>query len=149
MSENSFYIYQTDDAKDLPLPSYKTECSAGMDVYANICRDLEIYPDKIVSVPIGIKISMPPNFEAQLRPRSGLALNHGITMINCLGTIDADFRGEIKVLLINLGKLPYTIKRGDRIAQIIINKIERVQWVVKDCLDETPRGEGGFGHTGR
>ncbi len=148
MSENKFYICKTEDAADLPLPSYMTEGSAGMDLYANVHNDVCIIPGEIIAVPTGIKISLPVDFEAQIRPRSGLAFKHGISMINSIGTIDADFRGEVKVLLINHGKQPFTVSRGDRIAQMIINRIERIKWDIVQQLDETKRGEGGFGHTG-
>lgn len=148
MSEAKFIIMQTEDAKDLPLPRYMTPQSAGMDLYANVHEDTEIARGEIKAIPAGIKISVPNDYEAQIRPRSGLALKNGITMINSIGTIDADFRGEIQILLINLGKSPFIIKRGDRIAQMIINKIERIQWQISGQLDETERGEGGFGHTG-
>ena len=148
MCVDGFFMMQTKDARDLPLPEYMTPQSAGMDLYANVGDNMEIVPGEIKAVPTGIKISMPSNYEAQIRPRSGLAYKHGITMINSIGTIDADFRGEIKVLLINLGKENFLIKRGDRIAQMIINRIERIQWCRCTSLDETERGEGGFGHTG-
>lgn len=148
MSEAKFIIMQTEDAKDLPLPRYMTPQSAGMDLYANIHEDVEMAKGDIKAIPAGIKISVPSDYEAQIRPRSGLAFKNGITMINSIGTIDADFRGEIQILLINLGKSPFVIKRGDRIAQMIINKIERIQWQISGQLDETERGEGGFGHTG-
>lgn len=149
MQENKFFITQTDDAGDLPLPGYMTPQSAGMDLYANVPETVELAQGEIKAIPTGIKISVPSDYEAQIRPRSGLALKNGITMINAIGTIDADFRGEIHVLLINLGSSVFRIHRGDRIGQMVINKIERIQWQVSDRLDETTRGEGGFGHTGR
>jgi dUTP pyrophosphatase len=148
MPENKFLIMQTEDAKDLPLPKYMTPQSAGMDLYANVHEPVELAKGEIKAVPAGIKIAFPSDYEAQIRPRSGLALKNGITMINAVGTIDADFRNEIQVLLINLGQSAFRIHRGDRIGQMVINKIERIQWQISDRLDETERGGGGFGHTG-
>ncbi|MBW1677134.1 MAG: dUTP diphosphatase [Deltaproteobacteria bacterium] len=119
-----------------------------MDLCAAIKDNQELPVGSITVIPTGIAIALPPGFEAQIRPRSGLAFKHGIGIINAPGTIDADYRGEIKVALINLGEGPYTIRRGDRIAQMVIQKVYQVQLEVADALEETERNEGGFGHTG-
>ncbi len=149
MPTERFLISKTEDAKDLPLPRYMSHMAAGMDIYANVSADETILPSEIKLIATGIKIAMPQGFEAQIRPRSGLALKHGISMVNTPGTIDADYRGEIKVILINFSKEPFVIKRGDRIAQMVVNKIEMVDFVfVEELSEDTARGSGGFGHTG-
>jgi dUTP pyrophosphatase len=135
-------------AQNLSLPSYATEQSAGMDLSAAIDGRLELTPGQRALVPTGIAIALPPGYEAQIRPRSGLAAKNGVTVLNTPGTIDADYRGEIKVILINLGQETFTIERGMRIAQIIVARHERATWDVVDFLDETKRGAGGFGSTG-
>lgn len=134
-------------ARDLPLPRYMTAAAAGMDLYAAVEGAVILTPGRIMAVPTGISISMPPEYEAQLRPRSGLALK-GITMPNAPGTVDADYRGEVKVILMNLGESDFVIERGMRIAQLVVNKIERVEFEETDALGDTGRGAGGFGHTG-
>jgi len=134
--------------QDLPLPSYATDGSAGMDIYADVENDVVIKPGEIALIPTGIAIELPPGYEAQIRPRSGLAINHGITLLNTPGTIDSDYRGEIKIILINLGKKEFVVKRGDRIAQMIISKYAKVEWEEVKELNTTQRGAGGFGHTG-
>jgi dUTP pyrophosphatase len=144
----NFLIKQLSHAKDLPLPSYQTEGAAGMDLYACVENPQTLKPMERAIIPCGFKMALPIGFEAQIRPRSGLALKHGLSMPNSPGTIDADYRGELGVLLINLGNEDITISRGDRIAQMIINKVERVQFTQTDTLPESPRGEGGFGSTG-
>ncbi|MGV8079013.1 MAG: dUTP diphosphatase [Syntrophales bacterium] len=131
----------------LPLPSYMTTQSAGMDIHAAVAEDTVILPGERVMIPSGIAISLPAGFEAQVRPRSGLALRHGITLVNAPGTIDADYRGEIGILLINHGHIPFTVRRGDRIAQLVVQQVARVIWTEQEQLDPTARGEGGFGHT--
>lgn len=146
--EKNFYIVRTDDAKDLPLPKYMSDGAAGMDIYANVHTDTVVTVGEIKLIPTGIRIALPQGYEAQIRPRSGLALKNGITMVNTPGTIDSDYRGEIGVIIINHGHEPFTIKRGDRIAQMVINKYEHVCWTETDSLDETERGSGGFGHSG-
>jgi len=133
---------------DVPLPAYETAHAAGMDLRAAVREPLTLAPGERALVPTGIRIAVPPGAEAQVRPRSGLAIRHGITMVNAPGTIDADYRGEIRVILINLGQEPYTLRRGDRIAQLVIAPVLEVHWDLVDTLDETPRGDGGFGHTG-
>ena len=131
-----------------PIPFYQTEQSAGADLYANISESLSIKPLERVLVPTGLIIELPINFEAQIRPRSGLAFKHGITVLNSPGTIDADYRGEIKVLLINLGQEEYQIQPGERIAQMVIASCVQAHFTVETELSATERGEGGYGHTG-
>lgn len=135
---------------DLPLPAYETDQAAGMDLRAAVAENapLTLAPNERALVPTGLSIALPPGFEAQVRPRSGLALKHGITCLNTPGTIDADYRGEVKVLLINLGASPFEIRRGERIAQMVIAPVTRGQWREVDDLDATARGAGGFGSTG-
>jgi dUTP pyrophosphatase len=136
--------------EDLPLPAYETAHAAGMDLRAAVPSDtpLSVAPGARALVPTGIRIALPPGHEAQVRPRSGLAYKHGITMLNSPGTIDADYRGELKVILINHGDAPFEIKRGDRIAQLVVAPVAQVRWQPVDQLSDTARGEGGFGHTG-
>lgn len=141
-------IKKTDDAKDLPLPKYMSKGAAGIDLYAKVDEDVVIKPGEIKLIGTGIMIQLPEGYEAQIRPRSGLALNNGITMLNSPGTIDSDYRGEIKLILINFGKIDFIVKRGLRIAQMIINKVEIPEIIEVDELNETLRGENGFGHTG-
>lgn len=132
----------------LELPKYETIGSAGMDIRAHITEGkITLEPLDRIMVPTGLFIELPVGYEAQIRPRSGLAIKHGISIINCVGTIDSDFRGEICVLLINLSKDSFSIFNGDRIAQMIINKYEKAEWEETDNLNETDRGEGGFGST--
>ena len=131
-----------------PLPAYATSQSAGMDLRANIDKSITIHPMERILIPTALFMALPPVFEAQIRPRSGLALKHGITVLNSPGTIDADYRGEIMVLLINLSVDDFIINDGERIAQMIIAKHETIEFAVVDKLDETERGSGGYGHTG-
>ena len=131
------------------LPAYETIQSAGMDLRANIDEPITIQPKQRVLIPTGLFIALPEGYEAQIRPRSGLAAKHGITVLNSPGTIDADYRGEIKVLLINHSEEPFEIKDSERIAQMVIAAYTRVEWEETDELDETTRGAGGFGHTGK
>ena len=130
------------------LPRYATAQSAGLDLRANLDHDITLQPMQRTLVPTGLYIALPDGYEAQVRPRSGLALKHGITLLNTPGTIDADYRGEIGVILVNLSTEPFTITDGDRIAQLIIARYEQAQWQEVDTLDSTERGAGGFGHTG-
>ena len=132
-----------------PLPSYATELSAGMDLRASLEAPVTLGPLQRALVPTGLYIALPPGFEAQVRPRSGLAAKHGITVLNTPGTIDADYRGEIKVILVNLSDTPFEIVPGERIAQMVVARHERVEWEETLDLDETARGAGGFGSTGR
>ncbi len=141
-------ILRLPHAADLPLPAYATEGSAGLDLLAAIPADIELAPGKRVLVPNGIALELPAGYEAQVRPRSGLAANHGVTVLNTPGTIDSDYRGELKTVLINLGEAPLTITRGMRIAQMVIARHERAQFVEKDSLSDTARGAGGHGSTG-
>lgn len=130
------------------LPKYSTELSAGMDIRANIDSQICLKPLERHLIPTGLYISLPKGFEAQIRPRSGLAINKGITCLNSPGTIDADYRGEIMVILVNLSKGDFIINDGDRIAQMVISKHETIEWIHVDSLDETERADGGLGHTG-
>lgn len=136
-------------SEDIPLPCFMTPLSAGMDICADIEAELVLMPQEIVAIPTGFAIALPEGYEAQIRPRSGLALKHGVTVVNAPGTIDADYRGEIRIALINLGKDPVTIHRGDRIGQMVVQPVIRVDWDEVGRLDDTERGPGGFGHTGR
>lgn len=130
------------------MPRYATELSAGMDLRANIDEPVKLGSLERAIVPTGIYIALPEGYEAQIRPRSGLAAKHGLTVLNTPGTIDADYRGEIKVILVNLSSEPFIIEDGERICQMVVAKHERVEWKEVDTLDETERGAGGFGHTG-
>lgn len=132
-----------------PLPEYATSLSAGMDLRANVAEPMMLAPLQRALVPTGISIELPAGFEAQIRPRSGLAAKNGVTILNSPGTIDADYRGEIKVILVNLSDQPFTIQPGDRIAQMVVAKHEKVEWQLSDNLDATERDAGGFGSTGR
>ncbi|MBE7898141.1 dUTP diphosphatase [Paenibacillus polymyxa] len=135
--------------EDIELPRKMSELASGFDLYAAVQEDLVLEPGKRCLIPTGFAIAMPAGLEAQIRPRSGLALKHGITCLNTPGTIDADYRGEIKVLLINLGEEPFTITRNERIAQMVFQVVPEVKLKQVDHLSETVRGAGGFGHTGR
>lgn len=130
------------------LPAYATPLSAGMDLRANISEPVVLLPMERRLIPTGLYIALPEGYEAQVRPRSGLALKHGITVLNAPGTIDADYRGEVGVLLINLSNEPFTVKDGERVAQMVIERHEKAEFAVVDSLDATERGAGGYGHTG-
>ena len=132
-----------------PLPKYATPASAGVDLYANNDEPITLDSLERTLIPTGLFMELPIGYEAQVRPRSGLAIKHGISLVNTPGTIDADYRGEIKVILVNLSKDPFTIEKGERIAQMVIAKHEQVDWVEVQELSETERGAGGFGHTGK
>jgi dUTP pyrophosphatase len=144
----SIQVVRLPHGRDLPLPNYATEAAAGADLVAAIATDIVLGPLDRAIVPTGISIALPPGFEAQVRPRSGLAAKNGITVANAPGTIDADYRGEVGVILVNLGKEPFTISRGMRIAQMVIARHARAVWQETAKLDETARGAGGFGSTG-
>lgn len=131
------------------LPAYATAGSAGMDIRANLQEPVLLQSLQRSLVPTGLYIELPAGYEAQIRPRSGLALHHGITCLNSPGTVDSDYRGEIKVILINLSSEPQQLQHGDRIAQMVINKVEQADLYLKEVLNESTRGEGGFGHTGK
>jgi dUTP pyrophosphatase len=142
-------IQQLPEARDLPVPQYMTEHAAGMDLRAAVSSDLTLASGEFALVPTGIRIAVPPGYEGQVRPRSGLAAQHGVSVVNAPGTIDADYRGEVCVVLINHGKEPFVVRRGDRIAQLVVCPVARAQIELTDTLDDTERGAGGFGHTGR
>ncbi len=133
----------------LALPAYQTPDAAGLDLLADIDHSLELAPGDRALVPTGIAIALPPGHEAQVRPRSGLALRTGVTILNAPGTIDADYRGEVQVLLVNLGRQPVTLVRGERIAQLVVGRVERIVWDEAGALPPSARGAGGFGSTGR
>ena len=132
-----------------PSPAYATEMSAGMDLKANISEAVLLEPLQRAMIPTGIYLALPEGTEAQVRPRSGLAAKFGISVLNAPGTIDADYRGEVKVILVNLSNEPFTVNPGERIAQLVLARYERIEWDEVETLDETFRGEGGFGSTGR
>ncbi len=134
--------------KGLPLPAYATDGAAGMDVVAALDAPLILAPGHRAAIPTGLAMAIPPGFEVQVRPRSGLAAKHGLTVANAPGTIDSDYRGEVKVLLVNLGDAPVTIERGMRIAQLVPAAVTRAALTIVDRLDDTARGDGGFGSTG-
>jgi dUTP pyrophosphatase len=136
------------DKTDIPLPAYSTDGSAGMDICAAVDADVFLQPGETALIPTGFIIELPQGLEAQIRPRSGLAFKHNLGILNSPGTIDSDYRGEVKIILTNFGKNPYTVRRGDRIAQMIVAAYERVHWEEASSLKESLRGEGGFGHTG-
>ena len=143
-----FFIKRAGDAGDLPLPRKMTENAAGMDLHANVHSDITLLPGEFKAIPVGIHIALPRGFEAQIRPRSGLALKFGVSMVNAPGTIDADYRGEICVILINYGTGPFVVHRGDRIAQMVIAPVVMPEFIELAELPDTERGGGGFGHTG-
>ncbi len=148
MSEPEIQIKFLANGIGLDTPRYQTAYASGMDLYAAVQAPVTIAPGEIVCVPTGIAIAIEPGFEAQVRPRSGLALKHGLGIVNAPGTIDADYRGEVRVIMINHGKAPFVVERGMRIAQIVIQPVCRARVTVKEHLNETARGAGGFGHTG-
>lgn len=141
-------ILVVNESKHL-LPEHQTRHAAAVDLMANLSEPVTLHPLERTLVPTGLHIALPAGYEAQIRPRSGLSLKHGITMVNAPGTIDSDYRGEICVLLVNLSREPYTVKDGERIAQMVVAKHETVQWEQVEQLDQTARGKGGFGHTGK
>lgn len=149
MKKISVLLKKKEGCEDLPLPRYATEGSSGMDLVADVEAEVILKPGDIKLISAGIYISMPPGYEAEIRPRSGLALKHGISLVNTPGTIDSDYRGLINIILINHGKEPFTIRRGDRIAQMVIKEIIKADIEVREQLDDTVRSHGGFGHTGR
>ena len=137
-----------DGSRDLSLPAYATAQAAGMDAMAAVTENIILQPGEIKLFPTGFSVALPEGFEMQVRPRSGLAIKHGVTVINAPGTIDADYRGEVKIGLINLGQAPFPVRRGDRIAQLILAPVYRAQLQQVQELGKTERGDGGFGHTG-
>lgn len=147
IEEISVSIQKLPGHDDIPFPSYMTEHAAGMDIFAAVKEELTIVPGERMLIPTGIAVALPHGFEAEIRPRSGLAVKSGITLVNSPGTIDADYRGEVGVILINHGNEPFVVRRGDRIAQMVVHRVCRVTWVAKQQLTATARGEGGLGHT--
>jgi len=147
IEEIGVHIQKLPGYVDISLPRYMTEHSAGMDIYAAVEADETIFPGGRKIIPTGIAIALPEGYEAEIRPRSGLAIKYGVTLVNSPGTIDADYRGEIGVILINHGEEPFVIRRGDRIAQMIIHRVCKASWIECQQLDVTIRGNGGFGHT--
>ena len=148
MNKIKVKIARQSGCDDIPLPAYMTAHASGMDVCAAVFEDAVLKSGERKLIPTGFSIALPTGYEAQMRPRSGLAVKHGIAMVNSPGTIDADYRGEIKIILINLGDEPFTITRGMRIAQMVIQKVPKCELIEVDHLDETPRNSGGFGHSG-
>jgi dUTP pyrophosphatase len=138
-----------DKTNHVPLPAYASEGASGLDIRAAVREPVQLDPGEIKLIPTGLAMSIPRGFEAQIRPRSGLALRHGIGMVNAPGTIDCDYRGEIAIILINWGKTPFEIRNGDRIAQMVVSRTYRTEIVAAEDLDDTERGTGGFGHTGK
>jgi dUTP pyrophosphatase len=149
MPDIILHIQQLPEARDLPLPAYMTEHAAGMDLRAAVTEPLTLAPGAYALVPTGLRLAIPPGYEGQVRPRSGLAAKHGVTLVNTPGTIDADYRGEVCVVMINHGAEPFTVNRGDRIAQLVLSSVVRAEVAAVAELEETARGAGGFGHTGR
>ena len=143
-----FCRIRPDADADIPLPRFMTPGASGMDICAAVQEARTVPPGEIVWIPTGLAVAVPEGFEIQVRPRSGLAARHGITLVNSPGTIDADYRGEIMLPLINLGKAPYTLSRGDRLAQMVVNRIHQMPTELVESLDDTERSTGGFGHTG-
>jgi len=148
MSKVILKVKRLENNKNLPLPSYQTNDSSGLDLRAAVDKEIVLHPGDIKLIPTGLSISIPKGYEVQIRPRSGLALKHGLGIVNSPGTIDADYRGEIGIIAINWGEKSFNVKRGDRIAQIVVNRVSHVVVEEVDWLDRTDRGEGGFGHSG-
>ena len=141
-------VLRLEHAEDLPLPKAESAGSAGLDLRAAVTAELVVGPGERARVPTGLVVEIPVGWEGQVRPRSGLAAKWGVTLTNSPGTIDSDYRGEVQILLVNLGDAPFTVRRGDRIAQLVVAPVVRVDWCEVEELDDTHRGEGGFGHTG-
>jgi dUTP pyrophosphatase len=148
MNEVDIQITRLAHGRDLPLPEYESAFAAGMDLRAAVSADLVLMPGARALVPTGIAIALPQGYEAQVRPRSGLALKHGVTVLNSPGTVDSDYRGEIGVVLINLGEASFTVARGDRIAQLVVAPVTQAHWDEVSVLGATARGRGGYGSTG-
>jgi dUTP pyrophosphatase len=147
VEEITVSIRRLPGTEDLPLPCYMTKQAAGMDLTAAVGAEVTILPEERVLIPTGVTVALPEGYEAEIRPRSGLALRHGVTLLNAPGTIDADYRGEVGIILINHGQAPFVIRRGDRVAQMVVRRVCRVRWAVCEALSSTERGGGGFGHT--
>jgi len=148
MDKISIQVKKLPGCDDIPLPRYMTEHAAGMDIYAAVDCTVVLQPGKRALIPTGIAIALPLGYEAQIRPRSGLAVKHGVTLLNTPGTIDSDYRGEIKIIMINHGEKPFSVGRGDRIAQMVLHRVLRSEWLTVSELPDTDRNDGGFGHTG-
>lgn len=148
MDKLAVKIKRLEDSNDMPLPSYGSEGSSGMDIRASVKEPVVLKPGEIRLIPTGLTVSIPRGYEGQIRPRSGLSLKYGIGIVNSPGTIDSDYRGEIHIIVINWGEQPFTIRRGDRIAQMVMAKVFRADIIEVDELDYTQRGVGGFGHSG-
>jgi len=144
-----FSWLDSENAGNLQLPTYHSALASGMDVAAAVTEPVQLAPGEIKMIPTNFAVAIPPGFEIQVRPRSGLAIKHGVTVINSPGTIDADYRGEVRIGLINHGSEPYTIQRGDRVAQLVVGAVQKADLQVVEELDKTVRQEGGFGHTGK
>jgi len=140
-------IRRLSETEDLSLPCYMTSQAAGMDLMAAVEEEVTILPGERTRIPTGVTVALPEGYEAEIRPRSGLALRHGVTLVNAPGTIDADYRGEVGIILINHGQAPFVVRRGDRIAQMVVHRVCRVVWSVCGALPPTQRGGSGFGHT--
>jgi dUTP pyrophosphatase len=149
VGEVRLLVEQLEHARDLPALAYMSEHAAGMDVRAAVAEPVTIESGRHALIPTGIRIAVPVGYEAQVRPRSGLAAKHGVTLLNGPGTIDADYRGEVCVILVNHGEAPFVVERGDRVAQLVIAPVTRARVEITQALDTTARGDGGFGHTGR
>ena len=147
MEKIQIHIQKIAGSEDIPFPKYMTEQAAGMDIFAAVSADETILPGERRKIPTGIAIALPDGYEAQIRPRSGLAIHQGIALLNSPGTIDADYRGEIALIVINHGLEPFIVQRGMRLAQMVIQRVCQAQWVESTELDATTRGKGGFGHT--
>jgi dUTP pyrophosphatase len=147
VEEITVSIRQLPGTEDLPLPCYMTKQAAGADLTAAVGAEVTILPGERALIPTGVTVALPEGYEAEIRPRSGLALRHGVTLLNAPGTIDADYRGEVGIILINHGQAPFVVRRGDRVAQMVVHRVCRVHWSVSQALSPTERGGGGFGHT--
>jgi dUTP pyrophosphatase len=149
MSALEVALLRLPSGEGLDLPAYATPASAGLDLMAAIAAPVTLAPGERAAIPTGFALALPDGWEAQVRPRSGLALRHGVTLLNAPGTIDADYRGEVQAILINLGPERFTVRRGERIAQLVVAPVTRVAWRAVEALPDSPRGAGGFGSTGR
>ena len=147
VDEIQVFIQKLAGYDEVPLPRYMTENASGMDIHAAVTDEVVILPGERKLIPTGLAVAIPVGYEAEIRPRSGIAVQYGVTLVNAPGTIDADYRGEIGIILITQGDRPFRVNRGDRIAQMVVHQVSRVTWVACPRLEPTPRGSGGFGHT--
>jgi dUTP pyrophosphatase len=148
MPEIVLHFTRKPGTEDVPLPRYMSDHASGLDICAAVEQPVVLQPGDIRLIPTGITVAIPPGYEIQVRPRSGLALKHGLTIVNAPGTIDSDYRGEVGIILANIGRQPFTVERGMRVAQLVVQSVVRAQLVEQPSLDDTPRSTGGFGHTG-